>query len=310
MHIEKLTFATEQQWATLLALCFERSPDDMLATLHWLSTIGSMEAYGAWNDDKLVAQYACLLRTVIINQEHILVGMSANMAVHPDYRGRGIIKQVSLPVYNIISQLGGKLGLGFSNAEGVKVDRNSKGYGYQVIGQMQSIIGMFKDFCVQPLTLTESLPESALFADDIQPSSSAYFHKNYDYLYKRYASHPSRNYQFAIWEEANQILGMVVYRPVSLMGLPAIALLDAYGCDVGELLKRWSGTMEGCGQHIFHVLLSPNSHIKALLKQHWMIAPLPYTRTPYFLTAKPLQDNLPDSIFDFKQWDLIGGDIL
>jgi hypothetical protein len=35
-----------------------------------------------------------------------------------------------------------------------------------------------------------------------------------------------------------------------------------------------------------------------------------YSRTPYYLTAKSLSDNTPNTLFDFNRWDCVGGDIL
>jgi hypothetical protein len=36
---------------------------------------------------------------------------------------------------------------------------------------------------------------------------------------------------------------------------------------------------------------------------------LPYTRTPYFLTVKPLTETA-SALLNFKRWDCSGGDIL
>ncbi|MEZ4646792.1 MAG: GNAT family N-acetyltransferase [Chloroflexota bacterium] len=57
-------------------------------------------AWGAWDGARLAAQYSCLLTSLRLpgTEEPARVGMSINMAVHPDYRGQGLIKQVSQPV--------------------------------------------------------------------------------------------------------------------------------------------------------------------------------------------------------------------
>jgi hypothetical protein len=33
-------------------------------------------------------------------------------------------------------------------------------------------------------------------------------------------------------------------------------------------------------------------------------------RTPYYLTVKPLDDNLPTEALTLRAWDVIGGDVL
>jgi hypothetical protein len=41
-----------------------------------------------------------------------------------------------------------------------------------------------------------------------------------------------------------------------------------------------------------------------------MELPVPYSRSPYYLTAKPLTADLPAGFMDFRHWDCVGGDIL
>jgi len=36
----------------------------------------------------------------------------------------------------------------------------------------------------------------------------------------------------------------------------------------------------------------------------------PISRSPYYLTVKPLCDDTPAALFDFAAWDCMGGDIL
>lgn len=310
MKLEKLDLEHIDQWAALLAVCFDRSSEDMRQLIHWFFDMGEFLAYGIWDGDRLTAQYACLVRKLVYKDYCLLAGMSINMAVHPNYRGRGLIKQVSQPVYEGIIQKQGQLGVGFSNAQGVKVDKHSKSYGYQVIGKLQSLVVKFKDFGRQPLQLSNDLPPASEFVDDMYHSDQIHFEKNPEFLLQRYANHPLRQYRFSIWREKGNVMGIVVYKYVKIFGLRAIALLDVYGNDQAELLMQWSTAMCQTNVTFFHVLLSPNSAVKHILHTHWITLPAPVTRNPYFLTLKPLSEGLPDELFDFTQWDVIGGDVL
>src|SRR5688572_6323150 len=100
MDFRPLTLADRPQWASLLALTFNRTTPDTERLLDWLHGGHQVIAWGAWDGDQLAAQYACLLVSLHLpgTSTPIRAGMSLNMSVHPDYRGQGLIKHVSKPV--------------------------------------------------------------------------------------------------------------------------------------------------------------------------------------------------------------------
>lgn len=309
MNLRRLTLADITQWGQLIATCFNQSPSDMERLIYWLACLGHIEAYGLWDNNNLIAQYACLLRTVYIDNKPIPVGMSINMAVHPAYRGRGLVKQVSQPIYTSLQDKQVMLGMGFSNAQGVKVDKHSQGYGYQVVGQMQPLISILKSFNRRPLILSDDIPYRQVRIPK-QNQQKAHFQKDLKYIMQRYMQHPFRHYHYGIWQENERVLGIVVYKKVKLWGVPSVALLDVYGNNIEELLIRWSSTLRQ--QHIFllHTLVTPQSSIQQILQQHWRVLNAPFSRNPYYLTVKPLSNHMESSLLDFRQWDLVGGDVL
>jgi GNAT superfamily N-acetyltransferase len=291
-----------EKWAELLAVSFHRSPAEMACLLQWLLDGRELAAWGAWDGARLAAQYSALVSSLHIPglAQPVRAGLSLNMAVHPDYRGRGLIKQVSQPVYQHLAALGGAAGVGFSNAEGVQVDKHSKSYGYRVCGQMQPLLAWLPRRRLPPLELTDLWP---LTDDDPLPAEFARTHFVYTpaMLRHRFAAHPFRRFRFGVWREGGALRGLVIYRPVTMGGLPAAALLAAYSDDLSELLARW-------GAGLVHVVASPGSALAAALRGRCLR--LPYTRSPYYLTLKPLRDDLPAAFFAFEQWDCTGGDIL
>ena len=311
MHIERLTLQHSPEWAALLALCFERQPDDMTRLLDWLHLLYEPVSYGIWLDEQLVAQYTALYRQLDFCGASVTVGMSVNMAVHPDYRGRGLVKHMANPVYDTIRELGAIIGMGFSNAEGVKVDKRSKGYGYHVVGQMRPFVGWLRDFRMPELELTTVFADAAQFIrTSMSDSTLIQFPKDALYLCHRYAAHPFRQYCYGIWHEGEIVRGIVVYRHETILGLSAAALLDVYSDDVPQLLQRWSTTMKRQGLQLVHLLASPKAAVRQTLTQLLPVMPVPYARTPYYLTAKPLCADYPALVDDFAAWNLIGGDVL
>lgn len=309
MEIRPLTDDHHSQWATLLALCFERSPQDMLALLNWLQKMGHVVAWGAWDADLLVAQYTSLLRHLCQNNINILAGMSINMAVHPDYRGQGLIKEVSAPVYDEIEGCGAVMGFGFSNAEGVKVDQHSKSYAYQVVGKLQSQLSFLTASHHTQLQLTATLPDRPYLAYDTQ-NPKLHFSKSLHTFRIRYGEHPFRQYQYGILYDNQDIQGIVVYRETQHLGINGMSLMDACGQNVPELLRRWGSTLKQNGYHFIHTLTTAQSDVAKNLCSTYPTLRLPYSRNPYYLTMRPISPTLDKTFQDFAQWDFIGGDIL
>jgi GNAT superfamily N-acetyltransferase len=304
MHLMPLTLDYCSAWAELLAASFCRSADETGQVLMWLHAHFPVTAWGAWEGEQLVAQYACLRRTVLIGGEPFEVGMSLNMAVHPDFRGRGLIKQVAQPVYAALREEGAAFGIGFSNAEGVKVDRRSKGYGYRVIGRLVSSIAyLMPHHDTEPLSLSDTLPTDEW---DVGGSDEVIrFATTARDIHHRYAQHPFRRYRYGLWYEGSDLVGVVVYRPMH--GKHGTALLAAYGHDLPELLKRWAAAMSREGVRMIHTLTTPNAQLRCALTQVGFRLTIPYVRSPYYLTVKPLNGAFP---LNFAAWDCMGGEIL
>ncbi|MEL6269613.1 MAG: GNAT family N-acetyltransferase [Chloroflexota bacterium] len=310
MEIAPLTSRDTYAWAMLLAVCFERTPADMVRLLGWLQNMGQFIAWGAWDGDRLAAQYACLLRPLHTPDGMVPAGMSINMAVHPDYRGRGLVRQVAAPVYDTVRDCGGEIGLGFSNAAGVKVDRHSKGYGYRVVGQMQPLIGLPRRVNQDALYLTDTFPADG-HVDCAQRSISGNsFMKSPADLCRRYAAHPFRQYRYGVLREGDGVRGVVVYREVMFGGMRGVALLDAIGDDLPALIQHWGGAVHADGASIVHALTTPDAPLRHALGAAMPIFRQPYTRNPHYLTVKSLNDKPPDRLYDFKRWYFTGGDIL
>lgn len=312
MNLRPLTTDDLVPWAGLLAAAFDRRPDEMQQLLTWFQASPGLLAWGAWDKGKLVAQYSCLLKTLWAPgaETPLLVGLSTNMAVHPDYRGRGLIKLVSQPVYEALAEKGGVAGVGFSNAAGVKVDRRSQGYGYQVVGRMDSKLvwlGRKEDTAV-PLPLTDRYSPST-WCEWRRPDF-IHFQADARTVVFRFAAHPYRHYRFGIWEEKGEVLGVTVHRPIQINRIVGASLLAAYSSDLPELLRRWTAGIRQERVKFVHVLTSPRSPLWPALQSCGAGVSLPFTRSPYYLTVKPLcQEDLP-GLLDFSRWDCCGGDIL
>lgn len=311
MQFTPLTIDDRRKWAELLAVAFDRTPETMEALLDWLHMGWPVIAWGAWDGDKLAAQYSCRLVDLRLpGGEVITAGMSINMAVHPDYRGQGLIKQVSRPVYEQVAELGGVAGVGFSNAEGVQVDLRSKSYGYQLVGEMVSTALWLNRRHTDSLTLTDEWPEDAPFAPFWHDPARIGFAVDPHLVQHRFARHPFRRYRFGVWQEGECVRGIVVYRPTRIGPLQGASLLAMYGDDPEGLMARWMSALCDSGLRLAHVLTAPRASLRGYLKTLGVSVDIPYTRTPYYLTAKSLCNTTPATLFNMRLWDCMGGDVL
>lgn len=313
MRMECLTLAQIEPWAELLALAFGRRPAEMRALLAWFHAGEGLIAWGAWEGSQLVAQYSSWLTALRLPGEAVpaRVGLCVNLAVHPAYRGRGLVKQVAGPVYTALAERGGVAGVGFSNAAGVQVDRRSQGYGYRVVGQLAPLLVFLRRErrpCV-PVTLTEQWPAAPWrFAG--AEDEALRFAATPETVAWRFAAHPFRRYHYGVWLEDGAVRGLVVARPVRWGGLPGATLLAAYSDDLPALLAGWAAALRAQGGRFIHALATPCAAARAAWRPLGLSLTLPYSRSPYYLTIKPLQETLTPLLLDFSRWDCLGGDIL
>jgi len=307
-----LTLDDRAEWARLLAISFDRTADQMDRLLAWFHDGFELVTWGAWDGDRLVAQYNCRVLALHVPgmREPALAGMGLNMAVDPAYRGRGLLDTVAAPVHSMITQRGCLAGVGFSSTGGLAVTRRSTSYAYEVLGPMtSSVVVLSRRHHADPLELSEVWPVGALELppDDgtmiryvVTPAS----------LRHRFAEHPFRRYRFGVWRIGEAIRGVVIYRPVRLRGLPAVALLAAYCDDVPALLDRWAGAISRTGARIVHVVTSPASPVRDALGSMGARIAVPWSRHGYHIIARALSEDCPPELLELDRWDCIGGDIL
>ncbi len=309
--LRRLSVEDVPAWAELLAAAFERRTTEMQALLHWLHQGWEMVAWGAWADERLVAQYSCLVHQVIAPTGMLKVGLSVNMAVHPEFRGRGLIKQIAQPVYAALAESGVVAGVGFSNAAGVKVDQRSQGYGYQVLGRLRPRFLWLTRIppLTTPVTLSHDWPTQP-WQLHTAPGHQFRFALSPTGLRNRYAGHPFRQYRYGIRQKDGVVDGIVVDRPMRRAGVLGTALLAAQGADLPGLLAGWRQAVRATGVRFVHWLATPAATVNPALKPLGLGLPLPYSRSPYYLTIKPLAHDLPGAFFSLAQWDCLGGDVL
>jgi GNAT acetyltransferase-like protein len=312
VEYRSLTLDDRVAWARLLAESFDRTPAQMEQLLDWFHRGFRLVTWGAWDGDRLVAQYNCrLLRLHIPGlAEPAPAGMGLNMAVDAAYRGRGLLEAVATPVHEMIAEQGCIAGVGFSSSGGLAVTRRSASYAYEVLGPMaSSVVLLSRPRYPEPLELSDEWPSGRLIFSDIDNGFIRYV-ATADSIRHRFAEHPFRRYSFGVWREGDDIRGLVVYRRGRIRGIPGVALLAAYGEDLPVLLGRWASAVRRLRVPVVHAVTSPASPIRDLLRVMGTRLTLPLSRHRYHLIARALREDTPRALFDLARWDCVGGDIL
>jgi hypothetical protein len=311
-ELRPLTPADRVPWARLLATCFDRSPAQMEALLGWFHAGFPLVAMGAWDGERLVAQYNCRLLDLRVPgfAAPVSAGMGLNMAVDPAYRGLGLLDVVATPVHEEIRRRGCVAGVGFSSAGGLDVTRASRRYAYDVLGPMVSLaVPVARRRYPAPLAVSEAWPEGTMRLD-VRDDDLVRYAVSPGSLRHRFAEHPFRRYAYAVRRREGTIDGLVVYRQSSLRGIPGVSLLAAYGDDVAGLLGGFAAAIGARRRHLVHLVASPASVLRAAAAGIGPVLTVPRPRNPYHLIARALTPDAPPSLFSLDRWDCAGGDIL
>ena len=299
-------------WARLLAVCFDRTPEQMQGLLGWFRAGFELVAMGAWDADALVAQYNARLLELLVPgfDSPLAAGMGLNMAVDPAYRGRGLLDQVAAPVHEALSARGCVAGVGFSSAGGLEVTKASRHYAYEVLGPMVSlVVPLTHRRYPEPLTLQSTWPTVRIELD-LPRDGFVRYAADPASLRRRYAVHPFRHYAYATRERDGIVDGLIVFRETRLRGLPAISLLAVHGADPATLLGSFAASLRRRRLALVHVLLSPASPLRGALASMGPTLALPFSRSPYHLITRALSPDTPQALFDLDRWACTGGDIL
>lgn len=311
-EVRPLTAADLTPWAALLATCFDRSQAQMEALLAWFGAGFPLVTMGAWDGDRLVAQYNCRLLELRVPgfDAPLPAGMGLNMAVHPAYRGRGLLDLVATPVHDAIAARGCVAGVGFSSAGGLTVTKASRHYAYDVLGPMVSLaVPLARRRYPDPLATSDAFPAGPV---ELAMPTDGYvrYHATPATLRHRFAEHPFRRYRFGLRERGGVVDGIVVYRETRLRGVPAASLLAAFGIDREGLLGAFAAALRRDGRHVVHVVVSPGSPLRRAVAAMGPPLRVPVSQNPYHLITRALQPDTPRILFDLDRWDCAGGDIL
>ncbi len=273
--------------------------------------------YGAFEDqyNQLVAHYANLPISVRYKNKTFQSTLCVDMATHPLFRGKGLISALSKLVYQKVEKSGAAFSLGFSNEAGVKVDQNSKGYGYQVVGKFKEYSFILTKQESSEISLGEVLGFSEeVFSSKEASAKNPFFsiEKDVAYLKWRYQQKPHHSYLFFKIMKQDQFLGYVVVKDSNLQ----LHVLDIITNDTSvifltELLKELSNLSLRLGKRIITYSVLENELWNNVMKKSMPFKPVT-KKNEFYLTIKTHSHNvMPEKeLLNKEKWLCFLGDVL
>ncbi len=270
---------------------------------------GKQLIYIATTKEFVVSQYTNLPFTICMNEVGYKSMLCADMSTRVEHRGQGLISKLSQNVYHEVVSKGYDFSVGFSNEQGVQVDKHASGYGYVIVGKVTRYFkillfshnSFFKFRQVDHFDKTWKCPQTNKFR----------VHKSHKYLTWRYVDKPNNNYTFLEIIHDSKRVGYVVLRIKRMNVYVYDLLLEDYR---EIMLKNVLNSIEQYALskrfHILIVTVLDNVYWKTLFdKLHYFQKK--YTKVHYYFTIRIHNTKLDDKkLTDKNNWLLMNGDIL
>ncbi len=268
---------------------------------------------GAFTQDgSLVSQYSNLPLPLTFGKKQIRGLLCADMATAPGHRGKGLISRLSKLVYQQVVAQKYTVSIGFSNAQGVVVDKQASDYGYTILGPLPTYYKLVLPWQSKDtnLLLTPNFKQQQLSYSS--PKSLYSLEKSTAYLNWRYTALPEKKYQVYVGSSAGQEYAVVVRQQRGTLEVLDV-LLTTFSIDTLRVLLR-QVTALAAQKHAYRVVFSafvPLAYRELLRSEHFVS--FQRKTTAYYVTVKPhtlATVTEKKHLLDRENWWLVGGDLL
>jgi hypothetical protein len=297
----------------LLSLTFSMKSKDKASVIRWkfFDKVHKKRTvtYLALSDNTVVGHYSNIPLDVSYGNKAIKATACIDMATHPDHRGKGLISQMSHEVYRHIEKQF-DVSIGFSNENGVKVDRSSKNYGYFIVGAFVSFAKIVIHKKQTPYTLSKvhSFNKTVSESNDEKLFMLA---KTQEYLKWKHIDNPY--YSKTIYEikENEHFVGYAMVKESKNRWYVQDVILPQYNEQIiSNVLKAIQNEAFEKGIRLVLVYVLDNSLWRNLLLKN-KYAPAVLKRKKFYLTIK-FHNKLNEQalMVDKDNWFVMGGDII
>lgn len=298
MKYKKYTRAYEDRVITLLESCFKdkqitRKSFEWKYFSNYYS--GRAIAYIAVDQQK-VCSFVCFDPVVIKNGESKVIFYSCSIQVtSPEYRRKGLVTKLTQLVECDLPK--NMSYFGFSNKNGVLIDKNSRNINYKIISKLRRTY-----FLSMPYFGSIKLQKiKKIKINDVVYNSWQGFQieKTYNYLKWRYIDNPKYRFEFYNIQNRNNIVGLAILQRTS----NAFELVDLILKDfnfVNETIKAILGLTFKSGNILLKFTYLENKYFSFAFPM------LFFTRNiNIYFTLKSKINN----VLNPNKWLILGGDI-
>lgn len=262
-------------------------------------------AYGAYDGKNLVSFYSDKVMLTTNGKKKYKSTICLDMCTHPDYRRKGLITLLSKSVYKKIKEGDFDFSFGFSNENGVKVDKYSKNYGYSVIGQFKTLRKL----------LIPKFNKSRLKVDELSDLQELrkLVVKNYlqilpnqEYLNWRFKDNSFlKKCRYLKISNGTSDIGYAIVEHKK-RGVGILKIIASTSKDYKNIINAISTYYSRKGKIYISITILPNNFWKNLLEKAKF---LPFVKNEkYFFTVYPHKKI--NKVNSPENWILMGGDIL
>lgn len=273
--------------------------------VHQNKTVTYLATYG----DEVVGHYSNIPISISHKKDILQASVCVDMATHPKHRGKGLVSKMAHEVYKEVEKRF-DFSIGFSNAEGVKVDKYSKNYHYEIVGTFRSYAKILFMRTKTAYTLhkvddfTQSIPVKKDFP---------YFmiHKTDEYLHWKHIQNPF--YRKMIYEihYGDEFFGYALIKEVKNRWYLQDLVLPNYEKEtVVAIIKAVENKAMDSHKNILFLYVLDNDLWKNMLPKLAYLRDF-IKRKKFYLTVR-LHKKQKDSqlLLDKNNWFLMSGDIL
>ena len=268
--------------------------------------LANSTAYGAFTKNKaLVSFYANVPHGLIHGQKKMKTSLCLDMTTDREYRRKGLVTQLASCVYREIDISDIPFNIGFSNKDGIKVDKNSTKYGYKIVGSFETFL-----FIGKTKSSTYLFEKIESLSSINVPSDKYQIDKNSKYLDWRYHNKDFQKYLYYKVKDQNKTIAEIVVKKTSTK----IEVFDMHlkeGSDYSSILQSLPQLAQKLGRSITSITVLNNSFwSKVFIDSRYRRQPL--SKQKYYLTVRTnlrLRSDQKDFL-DKENWLLFSGDIL
>jgi hypothetical protein len=250
-------------------------------------------------DEGTVCSFVCFAPIIIEKKRRVFDQFysCAVQATHPNYQRQGLVSKLT---QEIEKELGSDINyIGFSNAQGVKIDKFSKKINYQVLGQMVNRYVFSLPYKAD--LVVKEINYKSLNLESTNLTNKFSIQKDKSYLDWRYMDNPKSKYNYFQIKKGSTLLGYLVCRKGKMKYSVVEILLNKFdSLTCKQVIKAFSKYAFSQGKFIVSY---------SYLKNNFWNNSFPFLSSSRHISTFFTVKSVNNDLLNNENWIIQGGDI-